>query len=202
MKKLIVSTNNNNKIKEIEYILKGIENIEVLSKADIGLGHINIEENGKTLEDNSIIKAKTISEKTEHFVMADDSGLFVDYLKGEPGVYSSRYAGEEGNDMKNNIKLLKELNGIDYKNRTARFKTVITLIDNKKNIFTFEGVCEGHIIEEERGLNGFGYDPLFIPLGYNKTFAELGDDIKNKISHRSKALEKFRKKLMDILGEV
>lgn len=197
-KRLVLSTNNMNKLEEIRDILKDLP-IEVLAKKDIGASNFNIEEDGTTLEENSIKKAKTLSEKTDYLVMADDSGLFVDKLNGEPGVFSSRYAGEEGNDEKNNQKLMSSMENIPLIERTARFRTIITLITEDKEIITVEGECKGHIGYEPKGDNGFGYDPLFIPYGYDKTFGELSEEIKNKISHRGKALEKMKEVLIKLI---
>lgn len=190
-RKLILSTNNEHKVEEIKNILKGLP-IEVLSKKDIGMANFDVEEDGDTLEENSTKKAKALADKIEYMVMADDSGLFVDALNGEPGVYSSRYAGEEGNDGKNNKKLLKELKDVPLEKRTASFYSVIAIVTEEKEIFTVKGQCKGYINFEPKGDNGFGYDPLFVPLGYNKSFAELGNDIKNKISHRARALEEIQ----------
>lgn len=187
-RRLVLSTNNTHKVEEIKNILKGLP-IEVLSKKDLGMANFEVEEDGDSLEENSTKKAKALAEKTEYMVMADDSGLFVDALDGAPGVYSSRYAGEEGNDKKNNLKLLKELKDVTLENRGASFFTVIALVTEEKEVFTVKGECKGYINFEAKGDNGFGYDPLFVPLGYDKTFAELGNDVKNKISHRAKALE-------------
>ncbi|MBC8589796.1 XTP/dITP diphosphatase [Wansuia hejianensis] len=197
-KRLVLSTNNMNKLEEIREILKDLP-IEVLAKKDIGASNFNIEEDGTTLEENSIKKAKTLSEKTDYLVMADDSGLFVDKLNGEPGVFSSRYAGEEGNDEKNNQKLMSSMENIPLIERTARFRTIITLITEDKEIITVEGECKGHIGYEPKGDNGFGYDPLFIPYGYDKTFGELSEEIKNRISHRGKALEKMKEVLIKLI---
>ncbi len=191
-RKLIVSTGNQHKVIEIREILKNLD-IEVLSKNDIVIEAFDVVEDGRTLEENSIKKAQVLASKVDYMVIADDSGLFVDALDGEPGVYSSRYAGEEGNDLKNNEKLIYSLK--DIKNRKAAFKTVIALISEDKKLYTVEGVCEGEISYEAKGLKGFGYDPLFIPDGYDKSFAELGEEIKNKISHRSKALVKLKELL-------
>jgi XTP/dITP diphosphohydrolase len=190
MKKLVVSTGNEHKILEIREILHDL-NIEVLSKNDIGLKELDVEEDGKTLEENSLKKARALSEKTDYMVIADDTGLFVNALNGEPGVYSSRYAGEDGNDKKNCEKLIKKLENVE--NRSAYFKTVIALITEDKEEIIAEGICRGKIGKEPKGQNGFGYDPLFIPEGYDKTFAELGHDIKNRISHRALALKELRK---------
>lgn len=197
-KRLVLSTNNMNKLEEIREILKDLP-IEVLAKKDIGASNFNIEEDGITLEENSIKKAKALSEKTDYLVMADDSGLFVDKLNGEPGVFSSRYAGEEGNDEKNNQKLMSSMENIPLIERTARFRTIITLITEDKEIITVEGECKGHIGYEPKGDNGFGYDPLFIPYGYDKTFGELSEEIKNRISHRGKALEKMKEVLIKLI---
>lgn len=199
-RKLVLSTNNIHKVEEIKDILKDLP-IEVLSKKDLGLEELDVVEDGTTLEENSIKKAKALSNKTDYMVMADDSGLFVEALKGVPGVYSSRYAGEEGNDLKNNKKLIKELENIPLENRNGSFKTVIALVTEEKQVLTVRGECKGHIISSPRGENGFGYDPLFIPEGYNETFGELGEEVKNKISHRAKALEKIRKTLINLLKE-
>lgn len=197
-RKLVVSTGNKHKIYEIKDILKDLD-IEVLSKNDIDIEEFDVVEDGLTLADNSIKKAKALAERTNYMVIADDSGLFVDALNGEPGVYSSRYAGEEGNDKKNNQKLLENL--VDKDDRNGAFKTVIALITEDKKIYTVEGVCKGTIALEPKGNNGFGYDPLFVPKGYDKSFAELGEDIKNTISHRALALVELKIILKKILGE-
>lgn len=187
-RKLVLSTNNEHKVEEIKNILKGLP-IEILSKKDIGMMNFDVEEDGDTLEENSTKKAKALAERIDYMVMADDSGLFVDALNGEPGVYSSRYAGEEGNDEKNNKKLLEELKDVTLENRTASFFSVIAIVTEGKEVYSVKGQCKGYINLEPKGDNGFGYDPLFVPLGYDKTFGELGNDVKNKISHRAKALE-------------
>lgn len=191
--KLVLSTDNKNKIKEIKDVLKDLD-IEILGKSDIG-ANFEVEENGKTLYDNALLKARAIADKTDFFVLADDTGLFVNSLNGDPGVHSARYASEH-NDKLNREKLLKNLSG--FKDRSAYFKTELVLIDPDKNIIPIEGICEGHIIEEERGDNGFGYDSIFMPEGYDKTFAEMTLDDKNKISHRSRALQKLKIKLTKI----
>lgn len=190
-RKLILSTNNENKVEEIRNILKNLP-IKVLSKKDIGLGDLHVREDANSLEDNSKLKAKALASKTKYMVMADDSGLFVEALNGKPGVYSSRYGGEEGNDKRNNEKLLEEMKGIPYENRRAKFKTVISLINEDKEILFIQGECKGYIGFKLEGENGFGYDPLFIPQDYDRTFAQLGEEIKNIISHRAKALEEAK----------
>lgn len=197
-RKLIISTGNGNKVKEIAYILRDLP-IEILSKKDIGLGDFNVLEDGDSLEENSRLKAKALADKIDYIVMADDSGLFVDILNGDPGIYSSRYGGEEGNNEKNNKKLLEELKDIDLKDRKARFKSVIVLITEDKEEVVVEGQCKGTIGLESKGNHGFGYDPLFIPGGFSETFGELGEEIKNKISHRAKALELLKIELEKIL---
>jgi len=199
-RKLVVSTGNIDKVKEIKEILKDLP-IEVISKKDIGLEDLNVIEDGDTLEENSMKKAKALAEKTEYMVLADDSGLFVDILNGEPGVYSSRYAGEEGNSEKNNEKLLRELKDIPLDQRGARFKTVIVLITEDKEATIVYGECKGTIGFELKGNKGFGYDPIFTPEGYCESFGELGQTVKNKISHRAKALENLKVELLKLLEE-
>jgi non-canonical purine NTP pyrophosphatase (RdgB/HAM1 family) len=161
---------------------------EVVSLADIGC-HDDIPEKGQTLKENALLKAQYIHEKYHINCFADDTGLEVDALGGAPGVYSARYAGGAGHDSQANMKkLLKELENND--NRNARFRTVIALIIDDKTVI-FEGICKGEIIREKRGGEGFGYDPIFQPEGYGQTFAELGVDIKNQISHRARATQKL-----------
>ena len=197
-RKLIISTGNQNKVDEIAVILKDLP-IEILSKKEIGLGDLNVIEDGATLEENSILKAKALAEKTNYMVVADDSGLFVDYLNGDPGIYSSRYGGEEGNNEKNNKKLLEKLKNVPLEERKAQFKCVIVLITEDKELVVVEGQCKGTIGHQLKGNNGFGYDPLFTPEGYSETFGELDEEIKNKISHRAKALEGLKKEIKKII---
>lgn len=183
--KLIFATGNQHKLMEVKKMMPS--HIELLSLKDINFNE-DIEETGKTLEENALLKAKTIFLKTGISCIADDSGLLVDALNGEPGVYSARYAGPEKNDENNTQKLLKELHASN--NRSAHFKTVISLVTPNKEVL-FDGIIEGQIISEKRGTNGFGYDPVFVPNGYQKTFAELSLDEKSKISHRAKAMQKL-----------
>ena len=199
-KVLILSTGNKNKVQEIKDILKDLP-IAVYSKDEIGFKNFEIEEDGHTLEENAIKKAKVLSQKAEGIVIADDTGLFVDKLGGRPGVYSSRYSGENATYEENNKKLLKELNKVPMQERTATFKTVIAIVTEERQIKTVYGECEGKIAFGPRGKDGFGYDPLFIVDGYDKTFAELGEDVKNKISHRAKALEELKKQLKNIIED-
>lgn len=198
MKKLVVSSNNKGKIKEIKSILSGL-NIEVLSKDEAGLTGLEVVEDKDTLEENAIKKAVEMHNITKGMVIADDSGLFVDYLDGAPGVYSARFAGVDGDDVANNKKLLEELKGVPESERGAVFKTAIAIVSEDGLVDIVVGECRGKIITEEKGTGGFGYDPLFIPKGYIKTFAELDYDIKNKISHRRDALEKLKQKLESII---
>lgn len=196
MKKLVVASNNVGKIKEIKRILSDI-NIEVVSLKDIGLD-IDVEEDGLTFEDNARKKCTEIYKElvkrgeNNFIVMSDDSGLEVEYLNSEPGVFSARYAGEHGNDKKNNEKLLLNLKGVDYKNRKARFVCQLAIINYKNEYKSIRGTVEGYILESQKGNEGFGYDPLFFYEPLNKSFAELTLEEKNKISHRGLALKKFR----------
>lgn len=189
MRKIVFATNNRHKLDEIRKITKG--KIEILSLDDIGC-HDEIEETGNTFEENALIKARFIKNKYGYDCFAEDTGLEVDALGNAPGVYSARYAGKACSDEDNINKLLDNLTGIE--NRKARFRTVIALLMNGKKYF-FEGEIKGHIINEKRGSAGFGYDPIFVPEGYDQTFAELGEEIKNRISHRSIATQK----LVDLL---
>jgi XTP/dITP diphosphohydrolase len=187
--KIFIASKNNGKIKEIKSVLNPL-NIEVLSlldRPDID----DIKETGKTFQANALIKAKEVYEKVNMPVLADDSGLEVDFLNGAPGVYSARYAGENATDIQNCEKLLKQLNGVPSDKRGAKFRCVLVLIDGNKQ-YLFEGICEGKITDAPRGDKGFGYDPLFIPTGYTKTFGELDFEVKNKISHRGISLQKLK----------
>lgn len=199
-RKLVLSTDNIHKVKEIQDILSDLP-IEVLSKKEIGLEDIDVVEDGKTLEENSIKKSKALADNIDYMVMADDSGLFVEALGGKPGVYSARYAGKDGDDAANNKKLLKELEKVPLEDRIGSFMTVISLITEEKEIFTIKGECKGHILFEPRGENGFGYDPLFVPEGYDRTFGELDEDTKNRISHRGRALDKMKGLLVQLIEE-
>ena len=184
--KIVFATNNTHKLEEIRQILGN--DFEVLSLADIGC-HDDIPETGNTLEANALQKAQYIMEKYGYDCFADDTGLEVEALGGEPGIFSARYAGGEGHDSEANMrKLLAKLEHED--NRRARFRTVIALLRGG-SLHTFEGIVEGVITREKSGAEGFGYDPIFRPDGYDQTFAELGADVKNKISHRARATEKL-----------
>lgn len=194
---VVIATRNNGKIKECKELLKPLNlNIRSLSEFNtIG----TIEETGTTFEENAAIKAKTVAEHTGLLTIADDSGLEVDELNGRPGVYSARFASENATDLQNNTKLLELLTDVPPSLRSARFVCAIALALPGQLLGTVKATCEGEIAEELRGHGGFGYDPLFIVRGYNMTFAELSLDLKNKVSHRAKALNKaviFLEKLM------
>jgi len=183
--KLVFATHNENKVKEVQAILP--PHISLLSLTDIGCLE-EIPETGKTLVENAILKANYITKKFNYPCFADDTGLVVDALDGAPGVYSARYAGENRDATDNMNKLLMELRYL--KDRKAKFETVIALnLNNEQYIFT--GKVDGLIIHEKRGEKGFGYDPIFKPNGYTKTFAELPLEVKNKIGHRGKAIQKL-----------
>lgn len=203
--KIVFATNNQHKLDEIRAILG--PSFEVVSLADIGC-HEDIPETGQTLEENALIKAQYVYDKYHLSCFADDTGLEVEALDGAPGVYSARYASLEHldnlehlehNSEANMARLLREL--ANNNNRKARFRTVIALIEKKdicpcgctsiKVVHKFEGIVNGEITREKSGAEGFGYDPIFRPDGYDKTFAELGTDIKNQISHRARATQKL-----------
>ena len=191
--KIVFATNNAHKLSEIKSILGS--SFEIVSLSDIGCT-VDIPETGKTLEENAHIKAAYVFEHYGLSCFADDTGLEVEALHGAPGVYSARYAGGAGHDSEANMrKLLGELAGEPHRN--ARFRTVISLLQVDKNHpqkpieHQFEGIVTGHIATEKHGQEGFGYDPIFIPDGYNQSFAELGETIKNKISHRARAVEQL-----------
>lgn len=191
--KIVFATNNQHKLQEIREILG--DQFEILSLADIGC-HEDIPETGNTLEANAHQKAEYIFDHYHIDCFADDTGLEVDALGGAPGVHSARYTeGTDHNSEANMAKLLRELG--DNDNRKARFRTVISLIQMEggnpvcSREYQFEGVVEGRIDREKHGSEGFGYDPVFIPEGYDKSFAELGEEIKNQISHRARAVKKL-----------
>ena len=186
MKKLVFATNNAHKLDEIRAILG--DKVEILSLNDINC-HADIPETADTLQGNAALKAQYIFENYGLDCFADDTGLEVEALNGAPGIYSARYADGEGHDSEANMKkLLSEMQ--DKENRKARFRTVICLIEDGKEHF-FEGIVNGSIIRERKGGAGFGYDPIFMPDGYSETFAEMGNDEKNKISHRARAVQEL-----------
>ena len=185
MQKMLVATGNSHKTEEISAMLgAGYEVSDLKSYPKFPA----VDETGTTFLENATLKAVEISQQVPGLVLSDDSGLEVDALGGDPGVYSSRYSGEDGNDAANNAKLLKELDGMDT--RSARFRCVMVLAENGKVLAHFDGAVEGRMIDELQGQGGFGYDPLFVPDGHEQTFAELGEEIKNDLSHRARAMEK------------
>lgn len=199
MKRIILASNNIKKIKELKEILRGYP-YEVYSLKDMNID-IEVEEDGVTFEENAEKKAMEIYKylldkgESNFIVLSDDSGLEVDCLNGEPGVYSARYAGEHGNDYKNNLKLLQEMKDFKGDERSARFVCVIAVVFEDGTVKTVRGEVEGYIMDEIKTKDGFGYDPLFFYKGFNKTFGEATPEEKNEISHRGNAL----KKLKDIL---
>lgn len=189
--KVLLATNNPHKVFEIKSVLENVPQIRFSTLSDFGIS-LDVAEDGKTLEENALIKAKAVYEILKLPTLSDDTGLFVDFLNGEPGVYSARYAGENATYEDNCIKLLANLNDVHDNKREAQFESVICFYVYAAEYYFFKGICSGKIIKEKRGEKGFGYDPVFVPEGMNKTFAELGDEQKNEISHRGIALKKFR----------
>lgn len=190
MKKLVFATNNPYKLEEVRAILK--EKFEVVGLAEIGCTE-DIPETGTTLQANASIKSHYVLNSYQLDCFADDTGLEVDALEGRPGVYSARYAGENASYGQNVDKLLSEL--YNSENRKAGFRTVISLLLNGEEYF-FEGVVEGRILKERKGIGGFGYDPVFVPDGYQLSFAEMDTSLKNSISHRAKAVQKLAEFLL------
>jgi XTP/dITP diphosphohydrolase len=194
MIELVFASNNKHKVQEVQAILGS--DFRVLSLSDIGYNE-DIEETATDLEGNARIKARAIFEKTGKSCFADDTGLEVDTLNGEPGIYSARYAGEAHNDVANKAKLLSKLQGSN--NRKAQFRTAICLI-LEEHEFMFEGIVRGNIAETESGDAGFGYDPIFIPETYKISFAQMSESEKNKISHRGLAVKKLAEFLFSKLN--
>lgn len=196
METIIAASRNKHKIVEIEAITKKY-GMNIVARDDAGLPTTEVEEDGETFEENSYKKAYEIMKMCGKTTIADDSGLVVDYLGGAPGVYSARFAGEGASDERNNHKLLDLLEGVPYKERRAKFVSVITMVFPDGETLVARGECPGHIITEEIGENGFGYDPLFVPEGFERTYAQLTAEEKNTISHRAKALAELEKLLQE-----
>lgn len=197
MKKIILASNNQGKIKEVKQICSDI-NVEIISMKEAGID-VDIEENGTTFEENALIKAEAIMKLTGEITIADDSGLEVDYLGGEPGVYSARYMGHDTSyDIKNKA-IIDRLEGVEEKDRTARFVCAMAAVFPDGRHFTTRGTMEGIIGYEIKGSNGFGYDPIVYLPQYQKTSAELSPEEKNKISHRGEALEKLKVQLVNYM---
>lgn len=188
--KIIAATKNKNKLREFGEILKGFD---IISQEEAGVD-IDVEETGTTFEENSHLKAKAIFDATGICAIADDSGLCVDALGGEPGIYSARYGGEGLDDKGRTKLLLKNMESVPDEKRSARFVCVITLVGNE-GVITARGECEGKIDYSPKGENGFGYDPVFFVKQFGKTMAEVSPEEKNAISHRGKALKSFAEKL-------
>ena len=193
---LVIASRNEKKKREL---------LQVIGDLDLEVATLNefpqapeVEEDGMTFRENAVKKAREIADFTGRMTLADDSGLEVDALGGLPGVHSARFAGEPSNDERNNQKLLEMLEGVPAQERTARFRCVIAIAFTDGRVETAEDTCEGRIGFTPRGQAGFGYDPLFIPDGYDLTFAELSPEVKNRISHRGKALQKAKKLLQSI----
>jgi XTP/dITP diphosphohydrolase len=194
---VILATQNKDKLRELQHLMGGSQ-VKVLSLADFGKLP-KVREDAPTFEGNAEKKARVYSKKTKALVIADDSGLMVHALGGAPGVYSARYAGPGCSYTDNNVKLLNALRSTAWPKRTAKFVSVISVYDNGKKIGTVRGECVGRIGFIEKGDNGFGYDPVFIPKGIGKTYAELTAEQKGKLSHRGKALRKARRLLLNYL---
>lgn len=190
MPELLLATRNKHKTIEIRQILQGLP-FQILNLDDVG-DFQEVVEDGRTFEENAVKKAMTIARASGIISMADDSGLVVDCLNGQPGVYSARFAGEEASDQDNNTKLLGLMEGIALSDRRARFVCCIAICTPEGQCHTVEGRCEGHIALEASGTGGFGYDPLFIPDGHPASFAELSSEEKNALSHRGQALQRVR----------
>ena len=195
MCKIIFATTNENKMREIKMILADVP-FEIVSLKESGI-NADIEENGTTFEENAVIKAKAICELTGLITLADDSGLEIDYIHKEPGVYSARYMGEDTPYHVKNRSLIERLKDAEGEQRSARFVCVIAAAFPDGRVITTRGTIEGRIGFEERGNNGFGYDPILYVPEYNMTTGEMPPELKNKISHRGKALEQMKKELLN-----
>ncbi len=191
--KIIFATGNKGKIKEIQMILADL-GVEVITMKEAGI-EIDIVEDGKTYEENAMIKARAVAEYTDAIVMADDSGLEIDYLNNEPGIYSARYMGEETSYRIKNANLIECLTGVPDEQRTARFVCAIAAVLPDGRELTTRGIIEGRIGYEEKGANGFGYDPIFYVPRFGKTTAELSEEEKNQVSHRGNALMLMKEEL-------
>jgi len=191
---MIAATQNKGKLKELRQITEKYGQ-QLISMAEAGLGDLDIEENGTTFAENSYIKASTVANLTGKPCIADDSGLCVDFLDGAPGIHSARYSGVHGDDQANRTKLLKDMEGVPMEQRTAHFTCCITLCWPDGRTVVAEGICPGRIAFEERGEGGFGYDKIFMPENLNRSFAELGVEVKNEIGHRARALARLEELL-------
>lgn len=196
MRRMLMATTNKNKLSEVRQITADL-GIEILSLADVGLAGVEVVEDGETYTENSLKKAREIMALSGLDTIADDSGLEVDALNGAPGVYSARFSGEGATDEKNNTLLLEKLTGVPEDQRTARFVSVVSVAFTDGRELAVRGTVEGRIIEERRGGGGFGYDPLFYCPEAGCTFGELAAEIKNRISHRARALQALHEALKE-----
>jgi len=196
-KQVVVASSNTSKIKEMQALLETLP-FELILQSEFNVPEAD--ETGLTFTENAIIKARNASVHTGLPAIADDSGIEVDALQGEPGIYSARYAGEHCDDQDNNKKLLKEMHGIEKAKRTARFRCVVVFLNHEKDAkpLICESKWEGYILESERGYNGFGYDPLFYVPSHECSSAELPPELKNKISHRGQALQELTQSLQSL----
>jgi len=199
MTKILVATHNANKRRELKTLLKDFKGVKVMNLDDLDVQPPIIVEDGRTFRQNSVKKAVTMSRFFDGLVLADDSGLEVDALHGRPGVRSSRFARAKATDKENNSKLIKLLQSVPDKKRTARFVCNISLAKKGHLLANFEGVAKGTILLRSRGANGFGYDPLFVPKGHEKTYAQMSAAQKNSISHRGAALKKLKRSIRKYL---
>ncbi len=195
MRKLVVASKNIGKLREIQEILRELP-FEIISMQEAGYD-FEIEEKGNTFQENAMLKAQALFQHVNTMVLADDSGLEIDYLGGAPGIYTARFAGENASQEEKNSKIINLLSGIEKPDRTARFVCAIAFV-SKEKCFTVNGSVDGIISEKPEGSSGFGYDPIFYLPEYGKTMAQLQEDIKNKISHRARALYKMRQELAGI----
>jgi XTP/dITP diphosphohydrolase len=200
MKEIVIATKNKGKAKEFEKLFSahGFQVKTLLDYPEIE----EVEETGTTFEENAVLKAEAVSKQLNRAVIGDDSGLIVDALEGRPGIYSARYAGAEKSDEANLVKVLNELNHIPDEKRTARFYCALAVAIPGQSTYTVCGTCEGEILKEKRGTNGFGYDPIFYVYEKKRAMAELSSEEKNSISHRAKALEKLGQAMGSIFSDV
>ena len=197
---LVVASTNIHKVRELRAMLKPFVRLDLLSLSDFP-NYVPPEETGKTFEENASLKAEHAAKALHRWVIADDSGLVVPALGGAPGVLSARYAGNDATDLENRKKLLEEIQHLMEEDRQAFFECSIALASPEGLRKCVKGICEGVLLMKDRGGSGFGYDPLFVKHGYNKTFAELGESVKNRISHRRKALDKLLLSLETLMGQ-
>lgn len=196
MLRLVIATHNIGKLNEFRSLIGDIP-LDMMTLDEAGF-KTNIEETGSTFEENATLKAKTIGKKIKLLTLAEDSGLEIDALGGKPGIFSARYVAGSDNDRID--KVLKDMEGIPDELRTARYKAVVAIYNpQQKTIYTFQGIAEGKIIDQKRGRNGFGYDPIFLSRDLRKTFAEATEEEKNSVSHRARAIEKARPYLLSLV---